>query len=327
MKFITVTLNPALDMNITLAGPLVPEGLNRSEAAAFSPGGKGINVSRALHAMGCESDAVCILGGFTGSKIRQMLLDEGVSVRVIATSAETRVNISVISPDTISGAHQCEINNPPVRGAAPDGEKNDAGIRPASETAELLSKARLLLTRLIKKNTEEGERSVVVLAGSIPSDMPVNTYAELIRCCRAQGALCVCDCDGDALRASLAAHPDYIKPNLEELSALTERRLTREQIPFAASEICVTTGGDTAVLATAGAAGAYLCRARESFFAPSVRVERIRTLKGAGDTFLAAFLFATYVRGMKEENALAAAARASAKKIATPGGAYPVISV
>ncbi|MGM9652323.1 MAG: 1-phosphofructokinase family hexose kinase [Eubacteriales bacterium] len=328
MKFITVTLNPALDMNINLAGPLVPDGLNRSENAAFSPGGKGINVSRALHALGGESDAVCILGGFTGSKIRSLLLAEDVAVRVIATSADTRVNISIVSPDTASGGCQCEINNPPMRSAS-DRQSDDgrnsgaAGIRSASETAELLSKVRLLLSRLIKKNAAAGERSIVVLAGSIPSDMPQNTYAELIRCCRLHGALTVCDCDGDALRHAVAAHPDYIKPNLDELAALTERRLTKEQAPAAAAEICVTTGGETAVLTTVGSAGAYLCRGREMYFAPSVRVERIRTLKGAGDTFLAAFLYCLYERGMSEEASLAAASRAASRKIATPGGAYP----
>jgi len=321
MKFITLTLNPALDMNITVLSPLNPEGLNRSESAAFSPGGKGINVSRALRALGAESDAVCILGGFTGYKIRSMLSDEGVSVRVIATTAETRLNISAVTPD----GRQCEINNPPIRTAAEGEEKNSssAGIRPAEETAQLLSKVKLLTRRLIEKNAAEGERSIVILAGSIPPDMPKNTYAELIRQCRADGAITVCDCDGDALRHALAAHPDFIKPNMEELSALTERRLNREMIPQAAQEIAVSTGGDTAVIATAGAGGAYLCRSREVIFAPSQKVERIRTLKAAGDTFLAAFLYYLYSENYSEEAALAAASRCAAKKIATPGGAYP----
>ena len=142
MKFITLTLNPALDMNIMMMSPLDPEGLNRSESAKFSPGGKGINVSRALRAMGKESDAVCILGGFTGSKIRSMLSEEGVNVRVIATTAETRVNISAVTPN----GSQCEINNPPVRTAAPEEDKDGknssfSGIRPAEETAQLLQKS------------------------------------------------------------------------------------------------------------------------------------------------------------------------------------------
>ena len=63
MKYITVTLNPALDMNIALSGPLATEGLNRSVGAAFSPGGKGINVSKTVFALGGKTLALGILGG------------------------------------------------------------------------------------------------------------------------------------------------------------------------------------------------------------------------------------------------------------------------
>ena len=93
MKYITVTLNPALDMNIALSGPLMTEGLNRSVGAAFSPGGKGINVSRTLRALGCDSDAICILGGFTGAKVKQMLMSEGVSVRAIFSTAARQASV------------------------------------------------------------------------------------------------------------------------------------------------------------------------------------------------------------------------------------------
>lgn len=356
MKFITLTLNPALDMNVSMSTPLVSDGLNRSDAASFSPGGKGINVSRALRALGEDSDAICILGGFTGAKVKNMLSEEGVRVRAISTTAETRLNISIVTPD----GQQCEINNPP--GAAENvGEaetaepvsssvftehssstgtgisvskrvdvavepkrpekREDSIIRPAEETAQLLAKVRLLLRRLIEQNGDEP--TAVILSGSIPPDMPKTAYAGMIELCRSLGAVTVCDCDGDALRYALGAHPDYIKPNMDELTCLTERRLTPDQVASAAAEISVTTGGDTAVLATVGENGAYLCRGREHYSAPGARVERVRTLKGAGDTFLAAFLAGHYNQGMKERAALKYAAAAAAKKIATPGGAYP----
>lgn len=357
MKFITLTLNPALDMNVSISSPLVPDGLNRSDAASFSPGGKGINVSRALRALGEDSDAICILGGFTGAKVKNMLSEEGVRVRAISTTAETRLNISIVTPD----GRQCEINNPPgAAEAAPEEEKTasssvfteyssstgtgisvstpeelapetkktekreEARIRPAEETAQLLAKVRLLLRRLIEQNGDEP--TAVILSGSIPPDMPKTAYAGMIELCRSLGAVTVCDCDGDALRYALGARPDYIKPNMDELTGLTERRLTPEQVPAAAAEISVTTGGSTAVLATAGENGAYFCRGHEHYSAPGAKVERVRTLKGAGDTFLAAFLAGHYNRGMKERAALKYAAAAAARKIETPGGAYPDLS-
>lgn len=317
MKFVTVTLNPALDMNITLSVPLVTDGLNRSESAAFSPGGKGINVSRALHAFGYDSDCICVLGGFTGAKVKAMLKEEGVNVRAVATTADTRLNISVLSQGS-----QCEINNPPMRPKEADAPASqDGGIRPTNETADILDKVNRMICRIIEQNA--GEQTAVILAGSIPPDMPQNTYATIVRTVHSMGALAVCDCDGEALRSVLPACPDYIKPNLDELSALTERRLTREQIPSAASEISITTNGRTAVIATAGSSGAYLARGHESFYAPSSHVERVRTLKGAGDTFLAAYLLARYDRELTEVQSLKFAANAAARKIATPGGDYP----
>ena len=313
MKYVTVTLNPALDMNVTLKDPLVLDGLNRSESAAFSPGGKGINVSRALRALGYDSDCICVLGGFTGAKIRAMLKDEGVNVRVIATTADTRLNISLLS-----SGQQCEINNPLMR---PRGSQHHGtDIRPTNETAEILDKVHRMIRRIVETNREQ---TAVIFAGSIPGDMPQKTYATLVQEVHDMGALAICDCDGEALRSVLPAFPDYIKPNLDELSALTERRLTREQIPSAASEISITTNGRTAVIATAGAGGAYLARGHESFYAPSSHVERVRTLKGAGDTFLAAYLLGRYEKDLTEVQSLKYASNAAARKIATADGDYP----
>jgi len=283
-------------------------------------------IPRALAAMGVESDAVCVLGGFTGSRIKTMLAQEGVVARIIASTAETRINVAVSDTEMTARGAMCEINTPLFDEGLRAKKSEDSVGRSARETAEILAKVRLLITRLMKKNEDEGHRSAVVFAGSIPSDMPRDTYAALIRFCADAGAITVCDCDGDALRHALGARPDFIKPNLEELSTLTERHLPPDQIPGAALELSVTTGSRTAVLTTAGADGAYLCRDRQSYFAPAVRPSRIRTLKGAGDTFLAAFLYCLLEKEYGEEAAMAAAARAASKKIAAADGKYPDLS-
>ena len=316
MKYITVTLNPALDMTIECKEPLNLTGLNRSDKASFSPGGKGINVSRALKAFGKDSDCICVLGGFTGAKIRDMLDKEGVTVRCVSTTAETRLNISVMTE-----GHQCEINNPPCR--PKDAEPIGEGIRPAEETAEILKKVQALIHNLVYRNGDE--KTFVFLAGSLPPDMPTNTYADLIEKIHSWGAYAICDCDGEALRKSLTATPDYIKPNLEELSLLTERRLTKEQIPSAASEVSVTTGGYTAVIVTAGSNGAYIVRGKNPQYVPSVKLnpEEIHSLKGAGDTFIAAFILARYEKQISDIQALRFAAGVAAKKIRTPDSEYP----
>ena len=89
------------------------------------------------------------------------------------------------------------------------------------------------------------------------------------------------------------------------------------------AEISVTTACETTVLATAGALGAYLVKGHDIKHVASVPVERVLTPKGAGDSFLAAYLYAKYDCGMDEKKSLAAAARVASKKIATEGGRYP----
>ena len=85
----------------------------------------------------------------------------------------------------------------------------------------------------------------------------------------------------------------------------------------------MTTDCETTVLATAGSLGAYLVKGHDIQHVASVPVERVLTPKGAGDTFLAAYLFAKYECGMEEKKALSTAARVASKKIATEGGRYP----
>ena len=57
---LTITLNPALDLT-TSAPRVVPDGKLRCTAPRFDPGGGGINVSRAIRAMGGESTALVAL--------------------------------------------------------------------------------------------------------------------------------------------------------------------------------------------------------------------------------------------------------------------------
>ena len=48
MRIVTVTLNPAIDMTVGLAEPLVWGSVNLAESVTETPGGKGINVASFL---------------------------------------------------------------------------------------------------------------------------------------------------------------------------------------------------------------------------------------------------------------------------------------
>lgn len=50
MHFVTVTLNPALDCTVRVAGSLTPGAVHSVVGERVTPGGKGINVAMALAA-------------------------------------------------------------------------------------------------------------------------------------------------------------------------------------------------------------------------------------------------------------------------------------
>ena len=69
----TITLNPCLDQHITVDG-LVMDGTNRWSKLHRYAGGKGIDVSRAIHEMGGKTTAYGFIGGPVGRQV-EILLD------------------------------------------------------------------------------------------------------------------------------------------------------------------------------------------------------------------------------------------------------------
>ncbi|MGI6181636.1 MAG: 1-phosphofructokinase, partial [Agathobaculum sp.] len=60
---ITITLNAALDRTLLIEHPLAVGKLNRAVASHVEPGGKGINVSRAVKALGGDGVALGFSAG------------------------------------------------------------------------------------------------------------------------------------------------------------------------------------------------------------------------------------------------------------------------
>ena len=75
---VTVTLTPALDKTVILPDFRVNE-VNRIQSLRLDPGGKGINVSKGLRALGVDSLATGILGGDTGRYIEKSLHEAGIA--------------------------------------------------------------------------------------------------------------------------------------------------------------------------------------------------------------------------------------------------------
>jgi 1-phosphofructokinase/tagatose 6-phosphate kinase len=74
---ITVTLNPGLDRTLEVPS-FTPGRRHRSVDQRAIPGGKGVNVARALMQLGQPVIATGIIGGATGTRIVEALTDESI---------------------------------------------------------------------------------------------------------------------------------------------------------------------------------------------------------------------------------------------------------
>ena len=77
---VTLTVNPALDI-ATTSERVEPTHKLRCSVPRYDPGGGGINVARAVHALGGDAVAIFPVGGPAGEMIRHMLQQEGVAPR------------------------------------------------------------------------------------------------------------------------------------------------------------------------------------------------------------------------------------------------------
>ena len=73
--------------------------MHRATSSRVDPGGKGVNVSRALAAQGAATLAVLPAGGPEGHLMEELLDAAGVARRSVAVAGALRMNISVLEPD------------------------------------------------------------------------------------------------------------------------------------------------------------------------------------------------------------------------------------
>lgn len=296
-KILTLTLSPAVDIEYH-TDTICQDGLNRTTSHTVTAGGKGINVSRSIR--NClrrrirlpepvELFTVAPVGGAMGTLLCTILEKEELPLTAIEIPENTRANISLIAED----GGELEINAP----GTPVGEK----------LAEI---EKCVLDTICEKD-------VVVIAGSCPSDVPRSYPAQLCAKIKAKGAVCVLDCDGEALKAAVNAEypPDLIKPNDKELSGLVGHALTTtQQIAQAAESLRVPT-----VITTMAGDGSIITREvndyRASTLIPTEKRPVVR-LKGAGDTFLGAFVYAKYAAQMSDIEAMNFAGEIAAAYVA-----------
>ncbi|CAM5679441.1 1-phosphofructokinase [Kitasatospora aureofaciens] len=293
---VTITPNPSLDRTYELP-TLTPGEVNRAAHDRLDPGGKGVNVSRALTAAGHRTTAVLPLGGLSGGLLSDLLRRQGIDVAAVTIAGDTRINVSIAE----DGGGLTKIN-----AVGPE--------LSAAESAALLALVRD--TQRIGRGTGN-DVDWLACCGSLPRGLAPEWYAQLVAQVHSGGARIALDTSGPALLAALSARPDVVKPNREELAEAVGRQVTTVgDAVDAAGEL--RKRGAQQVLASLGADGMLLIAEEGSWFG-SAPVAVVRSDVGAGDASLAGFLGA----GGTGPEALAAALAHGAAAVQLPGSVMP----
>ncbi|WP_030341636.1 1-phosphofructokinase [Streptomyces sp. NRRL S-1022] len=286
---LTVTPNPSLDR--TYEVPVLERGeVIRATGERMDPGGKGVNVSRAVAAAGRRTVAVLPLGGAPGALVADLLDAQGIEVAPVPVAGATRSNIALAEADGVL----TKIN-------APGPELS------AAEQELLLDTVR----------SHSGDADWIACCGSLPRGLAPSWYADVVARAHAGGARIALDTSGRALLEALRARPDVVKPNAEELAEAVGRPLATVGDALKAAEE-VRAMGAGAVLASLGADGQLLVSDAGAWFG-SARVSAVRSNVGAGDASLAGFLIA----GGTGPEALASAVAHGAAAVRLPGSVMP----
>ncbi len=301
---VTVTPNPSIDRTVTLATPLTRGAVHRVQSVSSEPGGKGVNVARALTLAGV--DTLAVLPAADDDPFLSVLRPTGVPYAPVVIAGVVRTNLTITENDGTT----TKLNE---RGADMDAASLNA------LTAAVVERARTA--------------SWVVMSGSLPPGIPDSWYADLVARLSGLGCKVAVDTSEGPLSALAAgfdqAAPDLIKPNSEELAGLSgvSAELLEEAVqqgdpaPVVSAATDLVNRGVGAVLATLGAAGAVLVDATGAWLATPPPIVPKSTV-GAGDSSLAGYIRAE-IGGAEAPRRLQMAVAYGSGAAALPGSALP----
>jgi 1-phosphofructokinase family hexose kinase len=275
---ITVTLNAAIDR--TLAVPSFRLGRrHRAVEQNSMAGGKGVNVARALKALGRPVIATGFAGGHTGTRIIEQLTDEAILSDFVRIREESRMSTAVVDP---TSGEQTEIN--------------ERGPSISEAEVELFFDKLLYLSQ---------GAAMCVFSGSLPRGVDPDIYARLVDEVGRLGVTTVLDCEGEPLRLATRAQPSVVAPNEIEAEELVghefsddddRRTAMREMVEMGAREAIMTLP-DGCMALHDGSDPAVPRRLTRAVLEPLEPVSSV----GSGDAFLAGYVAARYEGRPSEE--------------------------
>lgn len=256
-QILTVTFNPAFDLKSECAS-LKIGALNRATAFRACPGGKGINVARALADYGHPVAATGFLGTDQSAAFEALFASRGITDKMLRLEGSTRTCVKLSDPIT---GETTEINSP--------------GLCVREEAVAALK----------LKDTPSHH---IAISGSVPPGLSPSVYAQLVKGLREAGRRVLLDTSGQPLAEALAAKPHMIKPNVEELAALIGRDLTGTAEIISAARSFIERGLELVVVSMAQKGACFV--AKDCALVASAPCPQPVCTVGAGDAMVAGIL-------------------------------------
>ena len=198
---LVINLNASLDKKYEIED--IEKGkVMRARSVENTPGGKGLHVANVATILKEDCIATGLLGGKSGEFIENKLKEYGIKQDFVKINGETRSCLAIITDDFT----QTEI-------LEPGPEVSD------KELHKFLDKYMDLI-----KNS-----NVIVASGSVPRNVPTSFYRRLIEITNTQEKKFLLDTSGELLKEGIKGKPYFIKPNKDEIEALTGRKISSTQ--------------------------------------------------------------------------------------------------
>jgi 1-phosphofructokinase/tagatose 6-phosphate kinase len=266
---ITVTPNAAVDKTLTV--PNFQTGYrHRASESLTLPGGKGVNIARALKTLGQPVVMTGLVGGRAGQQIVEGLQRENFLIDFVRIGGESRTSTAVVDPTTMTQTEIIEYGP----------------VVTAQEITAFYDKIEYLA---------KGAR-ILVLAGSLPRKVQEDFYVGVMQRVRKHRCYVVLDSSGEPLRLGVRGRPHLVTPNVREAEDLVGHEFHDDQDVLDASGIICDLGARDVVIKTAyGCVGRFhVGRKQRTFRGTITPLDSVVSTVGSGDAFLAGFLGARF---------------------------------
>ncbi|MBS1210682.1 MAG: 1-phosphofructokinase, partial [Proteobacteria bacterium] len=249
-RVLCVALNPAIDQTVEIA-ELRVGSVNRATRAQQDAGGKGVNVASCLADHGVSTAVVALLGRENPALFESLFAAKHIVNHSLYLAGATRINIKLVDP---ASGETTDINLP----------------GPSLDNAQISERIAQLFALI---DALAATLHWLVLSGSLPPGWPADTYALLIEHAHRAGARVLLDTSGLPFGAALAAGPDIVKPNRDELAAHLGRSLPDTAATLAAARDLLAAQPKLArVVVSMGSEGAVLVTREEAVLAHPLKV-------------------------------------------------------